>query len=57
MAALLIAWGVFALALVAHAILDTRPAPAIYGEDASAAPVVAGEEPAGVMEAIAMSVF
>jgi hypothetical protein len=57
MAALLIAWGVFALALIAHAILDTPRAPDIHGEDASAARVVVDEEPAGVMEAIAMSVF
>jgi hypothetical protein len=57
MVALLIAWGVFALALIAHAILDTPPAPNIYREDASAGHVVVDEEPAGVMEAIAMSVF
>jgi hypothetical protein len=57
MAALLIAWGVFALALIAHAILDTPPAPHVYGEDASAGNVVVDEESAGVMEAIAMSVF
>jgi hypothetical protein len=57
MAALLIAWGVFALALIAHAILDTPRTPHIHGEDASAAHTVAGDEPAGMMEAIAMSVF
>jgi hypothetical protein len=57
MAALLIAWGVFALALIAHAILDTPRTPHIHGEDASAAHTVAGEEPTGMMEAIAMSVF
>ena len=57
MAALFIAWGAFALALIVHAILDTRPPLEPHGEDASAGPAVVDEEPAGMMEAIAMSVF
>jgi hypothetical protein len=51
MAALLIAWGVFILAVIARAILDTRPPLATREDQADA------EEHARMMEAIALSVF
>jgi hypothetical protein len=57
MAALLIAWGVFILAIIARAILDTRPPLATHGEQAPAEDQAAAEERARMMEAIALSVF
>jgi hypothetical protein len=57
MAALLIAWGVFSVAVIAHAILGTRPPLPSREEQAPAGDQAAAEERAGMMEAIALSVF
>jgi hypothetical protein len=57
MAALLIAWGVFILAIIARAILDTRPPIATLREQAPDENQAAAEECAQTMEAIALSVF
>jgi hypothetical protein len=57
MAALLIAWGVFIFAIIARAILNTRPPLLSRGEQAPAEDQAAAEERARMMEAIALSVF
>jgi hypothetical protein len=58
MAALLIAWGVFSIAVIAHAILGTRPPlPSRGEEEIPPGNQTAAEERARMMEAIALSVF
>jgi hypothetical protein len=57
MAALLIAWGVFSVAVIAHAILGTQPPLPSREEQAPAGDQAAAEERARMMETIALSVF
>jgi hypothetical protein len=58
MAALLIAWGVFSVAVIAHAMLGARPPlPSRGEEEAPPGDQAAAEERARMMEAIALSVF